>query len=103
MLTRLHTHFETHLQSYISDWEQLLRFASVSSREDGRSACRACAEWLSRFLEQNGFTARVQPTDGNPLVLATRPAPPGAPTILFYGHYDVQPAEPVSEWTTPPF
>ncbi len=103
MLTRLHTHFETHLQSYISDWEQLLRFASVSSREDGRSACRACAEWLSRFLEQNGFTARVQPTDGNPLVLATRPAPPGAPTILVYGHYDVQPAEPVSEWTAPPF
>ena len=50
-----------------------------------------------------GFTAEVIPTAGHPLVYAESPAVPGAPTALVYGHYDVQPPDPLEKWTTPPF
>ena len=50
-----------------------------------------------------GLTAELIPTAGHPLVYAESPAVPGAPTVLVYGHYDVQPPDPLDLWTTPPF
>lgn len=80
-----------------------LRFRSVSTKAEYRPEMRACADWLRALLEGGGFRAEVAETGGHPAVLARGPVAPGKPTVLIYGHYDVQPAEPLGLWTTPPF
>lgn len=83
-------------------WFELLRFPSVSSEPRHASECLRCAEWLSSELRDIGFSADVQATPGKPLVLAERPSDsPNAPTVLFYGHYDVQPVDPLELWRQP--
>jgi len=81
-----------------------LRIPSVSAQPKHFPDCDAAADWLCRELASLGFTAKVHATDGRPVVIGERPGPTGAgPTVLFYGHYDVQPAEPFELWTNPPF
>jgi acetylornithine deacetylase/succinyl-diaminopimelate desuccinylase-like protein len=80
-----------------------LRFRSVSTKPDHAGHLRACADWLCQLLDDGGFSAEVAETGGHPAVLARGPAAPGRPTVLVYGHYDVQPEEPVHLWTSPPF
>ncbi len=80
-----------------------LRFRSVSTKPDHAPQMRACAEWLCALLKHGGFLAEVAETGGHPAVLARGPEVPGKPTVLIYGHYDVQPEEPVGLWTSPPF
>lgn len=80
-----------------------LRFRSVSTKPDHAPHMRACANWLSSLLRRGGFTAEVAETGGHPAVLARGPEAPGRPTVLIYGHYDVQPEEPLDLWTSPPF
>lgn len=81
-----------------------LRIPSVSARSEHRDDCRAAAQWLCDKLTSAGFTASLEETPGHPIVLAEwRGAGPGAPTLLVYGHYDVQPAEPLELWTSPAF
>lgn len=63
----------------------------------------SCADWLRRLLNEGGFTAEVAETGGHPAVLAKGPHVPGRKTVLIYGHYDVQPADPLNLWTSPPF
>ena len=82
---------------------ELLRIPSVSAQPAHAPDCVAAAEWLRAQLSGIGFEAGVRPTAGHPVVLARHAGPPGAPHILFYGHYDVQPAEPLGLWTNPPF
>lgn len=82
---------------------EFLRFRSVSTKPDHAPEMLACAEWLCRLLSSNGFTTELADTGGHPAVLARGPDVPGKPTVLIYGHYDVQPEEPQSEWTTPAF
>lgn len=73
---------------------------SVSARGE---KLREGAELTARIARDEGFRVEVWETPGAPVVHAELPAPPGAPTVLFYGHYDVQPAEPLESWTAPPF
>jgi len=80
-----------------------LRFRSVSTKPDHAPEMRACADWLCALLRHGGFQAEVAETGGHPAVLARGPEAPGKPTVLIYGHYDVQPEEPVNLWTSPPF
>lgn len=80
-----------------------LRFPSVSTKPDHAPHLRACAEWLCALLQHGGFSAEVAETGGHPAVLARGPKVPGKPTVLIYGHYDVQPEEPLALWTSPPF
>lgn len=80
-----------------------LRFRSVSTKPDCAPQMRACAEWLCSLLQHGGFKAEVAETGGHPAVLARGPEAPGKPTVLIYGHYDVQPEEPLRQWTSPPF
>jgi acetylornithine deacetylase/succinyl-diaminopimelate desuccinylase-like protein len=80
----------------------LLRIPSVSSTEEGKVGIADCAEWLAVQLHDLGFTVEIVPTAGHPVVLA-KLAGTGPRTILFYGHYDVQPAEPLDAWQSPPF
>jgi len=82
----------------------LLRIPSVSTDPTHAPDVRHAAEWLAERLRQAGAdTVRVDPTAGHPVVYAERIVAPGAPTALVYGHYDVQPPDPVDLWTTPPF
>lgn len=89
-----------------SDTELLfdfLSFRSVSTKPDHAPQMRGCADWLCALLRAGGFRAEVAETGGHPAVLARGPEVPGNPTVLIYGHYDVQPEEPVHLWTSPPF
>ena len=81
------------------DW---LRIQSISTDSAYAGECRKAAEWLKTDLESLGFAASVRPTAGHPVVYAKAPDV-GGKRALFYGHYDVQPVDPLELWDTPPF
>ena len=80
-----------------------LRIPSVSAKSDHDDDVRRAAEWLCNSIEKAGLKATVYDTPGHPVVIGEWRGAPGAPTVLVYGHYDVQPAEPLDLWTSPPF
>jgi acetylornithine deacetylase/succinyl-diaminopimelate desuccinylase-like protein len=83
---------------------EFLRIPSVSARSEHTPDVARAAEWLRDNMERAGIPTTLHPTAGHPVVLGEwRKAPTGAPTILVYGHYDVQPAEPLELWDSPPF
>jgi acetylornithine deacetylase/succinyl-diaminopimelate desuccinylase-like protein len=83
---------------------ELLAIPSVSARSEHDADTRRAAEWIADSLRGAGLVATVHETKGQPVVVGEyRDAPAGAPTVLVYGHYDVQPPEPLDLWTTPPF
>src|SRR6267142_3368088 len=89
--------------SRVSDLFEFLRFPSVSTQSEHIADMIACAEWLKNKFLSLGFQADVRQTGGHPAVVARTPHDPARPTVLIYGHYDVQPPEPLGEWKTPPF
>ena len=81
-----------------------LEIPSISARSEHKEDVAQAAEWLAARLISAGLSAAVLPTKGHPIVLGEwRGAGPDAPTYLVYGHYDVQPVEPLELWTSPPF
>jgi len=80
----------------------LLRIASVSTDPAFKEQCRAAAEHVAADLKSIGFAASVRPTPGHPVVVGKSNGAAG-PRVLFYGHYDVQPVDPLNLWKTPPF
>lgn len=81
-----------------------LRIPSVSARSEHDADTARAAEWTAAALRAAGLEATIHPTAGHPVVVGEwRGAGSGAPTMLVYGHYDVQPAEPLDLWTSPPF
>lgn len=99
----LDRHFEATRARFLREWEQFLAFPSISIDPDHAGDCTRCAEWLAGHLRAMAFSVRLIPTVSHPVLLAERPGRIGAPTVLFYGHYDVQPVDPVELWQTPPF
>lgn len=81
---------------------ELLRIPSISTDPAYADACRRAAEWLAEDLRALGFDASLRETPGHPMVVAHSPRGAGR-SVLFYGHYDVQPVDPLSLWDRPPF
>ncbi len=88
-----------HLEALI----ELLRIPSVSTDPAHKADVARAAAWLAERLEGLGFVAEIVPTPGHPVVYAERMVDPKAPTVLVYGHYDVQPPDPLELWESPPF
>jgi len=87
-----------------AELDEFLRIPSVSARSEHNADTARCADWLATQLRKAGMEASVHPTAGHPIVLGEwRKAGKDAPTVLVYGHYDVQPVEPLELWTSPPF
>jgi len=82
---------------------ELLKIPSISTDPAYAADCRRAAEYLAADLDAIGFDASVRDTDGHPMVVAHHDGPSGAPHVLFYGHYDVQPVDPLELWESPPF
>lgn len=82
---------------------ELLRLPSVSTDPAHAGDVGAAAQWCAATLRDAGFSVEVVATTGHPIVLATQAGPAGAPHVLYYGHYDVQPPDPMDEWHSPPF
>ena len=96
-------YFEKHRETILSDWFEILRFPTIGTDRQRLRECSQCTAWLKRYLKPLGFETSIQLTSGQPVLLAERPGKADAPVILFYGHYDVQPADPLELWTTQPF
>jgi acetylornithine deacetylase/succinyl-diaminopimelate desuccinylase-like protein len=98
-------HVDAHLVQSRETLFDLLRIPSVSAQPAHAADCRRAAEWWQDQLAGLGFEASVRPTAGHPAVIGHFPGAPDykGPHILFYGHYDVQPVDPLDLWHSPPF
>jgi acetylornithine deacetylase/succinyl-diaminopimelate desuccinylase-like protein len=97
-------HIDTQLDASVAKLFELLRIPSISAQPAHAGDCRRAAEWARDTLAEMGFAARLSETAGLPGVIATHHAAgPEAPHVLFYGHYDVQPADPLALWDSDPF
>ncbi|OCI91988.1 hypothetical protein A6U86_20995 [Rhizobium sp. AC27/96] len=95
---------DQNLPSSLDNLFELLRIKSISTDPDFKAECRKAAEWLVGYLNSLGFTASVRDTPGHPMVVAHHDAgSANAPHVLFYGHYDVQPVDPIELWESDPF
>jgi acetylornithine deacetylase/succinyl-diaminopimelate desuccinylase-like protein len=93
-----------HQERFLEELLELLRIPSVSARTENKPHMQICAELVQKRLVEAGATrAEIFPTPGHPIVFAEKIIDPAKPTVLVYGHYDVQPADPLELWTTPPF
>ena len=91
-------------QRFLGELKDLLRIPSVSTAPEHKDDVRRAAEFVANDLRRMGMeNVEVIPTKGHPLVYADWLHAPGKPTVLCYAHYDVQPAEPLNEWISPPF
>ena len=89
---------------YIDEMKQYLAIPSISALPQHKGDVRRCAEWTATRCKRIGLqNVRLEETPGHPIVYGEWLGAAGAPTILFYGHYDVQPVDPVHLWTSPPF
>jgi succinyl-diaminopimelate desuccinylase len=102
-MTAIDRYIESHRQAFVDDLADLLRIASVSADSRHAGDIRRAAEWMATCFKQLGLATELVETAGHPLVVAESPPVPGKPVALVYGHYDVQPPDPLGEWTTPPF
>jgi succinyl-diaminopimelate desuccinylase len=102
-MTTVNDYLETHRQAFVDDLAELLRIASVSADSRHAGDVRRAAQWMVSQFQRLGLSTEMIETAGHPLVVAESPPVPGAPVALVYGHYDVQPPDPLDQWITPPF
>jgi len=100
VISYLNNNFDT----YIEELKEYLRIPSISANESGDKEMMNCAEFVSRKLKDAGMTkVDIYPTEGHPLVYGEWTDQPDKPTVLIYGHYDVQPVDPLELWNSDPF
>ena len=88
-------------EGLLGELNEFLRMPSISAREEESEDFRNCARWVAGKLEEAGAEAAIMETEGHPVVYAE--VGTGEPTLLSYGHYDVQPPEPLDLWESDPF
>jgi len=93
--------FKQHFEEIKRDYFQFLRFQSISTEPEFKSEVDKCAEWVRDYLGKSGLKAELIETVGHPLIFAETGI--GKESLLIYGHYDVQPVDPLGLWKTPPF
>lgn len=94
----------THRRKFLAELKDFIRFPTVSADPRHGVHLKQCAAWLARHLKQIGMQrVKIVRTQGHPVVYADWRGAAGRPTVLIYGHYDVQPADPLGEWLSPPF
>ena len=97
-------YIEENKERFFEELFSLLRIPSISAKKDHKEDMRRCAERLAVLLMEAGADeAEVFPSDGNPVVFGKKIIDPKLKTVLVYGHYDVQPPEPLAKWDTDPF
>jgi acetylornithine deacetylase/succinyl-diaminopimelate desuccinylase-like protein len=93
-----------HRDRYVEELKEYLAIPSISALPQHAADVKRCAEWTAGELGKVGLNnVRLIETPGNPVVYGEWLGAAGAPTLLFYGHYDVQPVDPLDKWTSPPF
>jgi acetylornithine deacetylase/succinyl-diaminopimelate desuccinylase-like protein len=97
------TYFDQHREAFLEGLKTFLRIPSISTSPENQPDVRRAAEFVAAELRSAGLTGELIEGDGHPLVYGEWLGAPGKPTLLLYGHYDVQPPDPLDEWTTPPF
>src|SRR2546429_3301840 len=90
-------------KNYLEEYYSFLRFPSVSTDDQYAEKLGACARWLVEKLTCIGLETKLVPTRGHPIIWARNKHQPGRRTVLIYGHYDVQPPDPLELWDSPPF
>lgn len=99
-----HDYAKQHHEVFVQELAELLRIPSISTLPERAADMERAARWLAEHMKALGLEAQVYPTGGHPVVFGQwLAAGDAAPTILVYGHYDVQPPDPLSEWESPPF
>ena len=100
----LSEYIEGKRDAHLAELCEFLRIPSVSTKSEHKPDIERAAQWVADKLRRAGMkTVEIVPTRMHPLVYGESLEAPGKPTILFYGHYDVQPAEPLELWTSPAF
>jgi acetylornithine deacetylase/succinyl-diaminopimelate desuccinylase-like protein len=102
MTDRIDTYIDANRNRFIDELKEWMRFPSVSAQRDHDGDTRACAQWLSDHLKRLGFEARLVDIGGQPIVHASKKGK-SSRCVMIYGHYDVQPEDPLDQWQTPPF
>jgi acetylornithine deacetylase/succinyl-diaminopimelate desuccinylase-like protein len=103
-MEKILSHIRSHRQQYQDELFQLLRIPSISTDSEHAEDVAQCAQTLAGHLKEIGMsTVDVLPTAGHPVVYAEWLEAADAPTVLVYGHYDVQPVDPLEQWHSPPF
>jgi acetylornithine deacetylase/succinyl-diaminopimelate desuccinylase-like protein len=102
MADQIAAYVEAHGERFLEELKQWMRFPSVSAQRQHDGDTRACAQWLVDHLQKLGFAARLVDIGGQPIVRADGK---GRSTrrVVIYGHYDVQPEDPIGQWQSPPF
>jgi len=97
------TYFQEHSDYFVDQLGELVAFKSISTDPQYKDQVLQASAWLQRKLESLGFQVQVVATDANPVLIADRQEGSKLPTVLLYGHYDVQPVEPIVDWQSDPF
>ncbi len=103
MLKTVSDYLDQHSNRFLEELKEFLRIPTVSADPECKPHLIRGAEFVHKQLADLGMKAEIVPTAGHPIVYAEWLGAPGAPTVMVYGHYDVQPPDPLDLWTTPPF
>ncbi|MFQ5893634.1 MAG: peptidase M20, partial [Nitrospinota bacterium] len=96
------TYLEKHRQAFVQDLTNFVAFPSISTDPAYAEPLTRCRLFLEEHLRERGLKARELETGGTPALYAEAPGPPASPTVLIYGHYDVQPARREDGWDSEP-
>jgi acetylornithine deacetylase/succinyl-diaminopimelate desuccinylase-like protein len=103
-MSKLRSYYQQNGDRFVEGLKDLLRIPSISALPAHKADIRRAADFLVDDLKRMGIeTVKLIEGDGNPIIYAEKMDAPGKPTVVIYGHYDVQPPDPMDEWVTPPF